>query len=177
MVTSLCIKLSTDQWINAAGVFISLLGVIATTWVAIWLGRRIQSRLTDHRNLKDYFISELIWIRDQYRTFDNDLLNGNVDSGDVLSRFKLISVRANDLLTSINDKCGIDTAVFKEFHLALLTLISDCESMVKGIRKNNKVVLTKAEKLQFSNIQQKYVHIFNDAVIRINETEYKRSKR
>lgn len=174
MDTSLCINLNTDQWISVANAFISFVGIVATTWVAIWLGRRIQARLADSRNLKDYFISEIIWIRDQYRAFDNDILDGKVCTTDVLSHFKLISVRSNDLISRLNEKYKMDVTAFKEFHLELLSLISECDSMQKGISKKNSVTLTQIEKTRFNEIQQKYVHIFNDAVIKINEVPYKK---
>lgn len=69
MGTPCCLTL--DQWIGHS---LTLIGIVVGALVAVWVVKVIQNKLTDDRVLKDYFISEIKDIRDQYRSFVNDLL-------------------------------------------------------------------------------------------------------
>ena len=166
MGTPCCLTL--DQWIGHS---LTLVGIIVGGFLAVWVVKEIQNKLTDNRVLKDYFISEIKDIRDQYRSFVNDLLKGTVEAKSVMSWFKLLNIRTSDLMTCAQKKYGINHLLFEAYHYELLACITDSKAISEALTNNSNLNLYQDEKSQLINIQQKHLHLFNEAIIAINDSQ------
>lgn len=168
MGTPCCLTL--DQWIGHS---LTLIGIVVGALVAVWVVKVIQNKLTDDRVLKDYFISEIKDIRDQYRSFVNDLLKGAVEAKAVMSWFKLLNIRTTDLMTCAKAKYEVNHLLFQEYHYDLLACITESEAMSAALANSSTLNLSQNEKSQLINIQQQYLHLFNEAIIAINDSNAK----
>lgn len=167
MGTPCCITL--DQWISIIDVFLSFVGIIVSALIAVWVVKVIQNRLTDTRVIKDYFIDEIRDIRNQYRSFINDLMKGAVETRTIVSTCKLLNIRTSDLMQSACSKFTIDDKIFSDYHYDLLAFITDCESVIASYKTDEKATLSQVEKVELIGIQQKYAHLFNDVILKIND--------
>ena len=166
-----CCCMTFDQWISIIGLFLSLLGIIVSALIAVWVVKVIQNRLTDTRVIKDYFIDEIRDIRNQYRSFINELMKGAVETRTIVSTCKLLNIRTSDLMQSACSKFKLEEKAFSDYHYDLLSFITDCDSVITSYKNDEKAVLTQVEKVELISIQQKYAHLFNDVILRINDQE------
>ena len=167
MGTPCCITF--DQWLSIIGLILSFVGIIVSAIIAVWVVRVIQNRLTDTRVIKDYFIDEIRDIRNQYRCFINDLMKGAVETRTIVSTCKLLNIRTSDLMRSACSKFKIDEKTFADYHYDLLSFITDCDSVIESYKNDEKAVLSQVEKVELISIQQKYAHLFNDVILKIND--------
>ena len=176
MDTSTSQFLTFDRCVDIIGLILSLGGIIAGAIIAIKVVKSLQSRLTDSRVLKDYFMNEIREIRKEYRTYITDLLKGSIDAQSVVPWFKIMSIRVNDMLESADSLYHIKNNSFSDYHISLLTTITESDSFTKCYKKNCNVSFDRQEKLLILNVQKDFIHVFNEAILLINNANYRGPK-
>ena len=165
-----------DRCIDIIGLILSLGGIIAGAIIAVKVVKSLQSRLTDSRVLKDYFINEIREIRKEYRTYITDLLKGNIDAQSVVPWFKIMGIRVNDMLDSADSIYHIKNDSFSKYHINLLTTVTESDSFIKCYKKNCKVLFDRQETILILNVQKDFIHVFNEAILLINNANYRGPK-
>ena len=77
--------------------WISIVNIIITSVIGVWIAVAVQNNLTKSRYLKEYFINEIKEIRDLYKSFVNHLYVGDKSAKDVKEWFKIMSERVQNL--------------------------------------------------------------------------------
>lgn len=152
------------------GDWIALLGVIINSALAYWIVRTIQYKLTNKRVLKDHFINEIKDIRNDYKTFLNNLYSNSTQPQRVIPWFKLMNIKINDLMTHINTKYKIDKNKLKPYQIELPDLITNNEDFITQFN-SDKVTLTESSRTQLIKFQQLHNQLFNEIIIEINDAE------
>ena len=74
-------------------------------------------------------------------------------------------------MTCAQKKYGINHLLFEAYHYELLACITDSKAISEALTNNSNLNLYQDEKSQLINIQQKHLHLFNEAIIAINDSQ------
>jgi len=151
--------------------WIDLIGILVNSLLAIWIVRTIQSKLTNKRVLKDHFINEIKEIRNDYKTCLNNLYTSQSVAKRVIPWFKLMYIKVDDLMKLINQKYAIDKKMLSPYQNELRELITENEDFIKQYETGKPITFSEDSKSQFIKFQQSYNHLFNDIIIRVNDSE------
>lgn len=151
--------------------WIDLVGIIVNSILALWIVWTIQNKLTNRRVLKDHFINEIKEIRNDYKTCLNNLYTGQTVAKRVIPWFKLMYIKVDDLMNLINEKYKVDTKVLSPYQNELRELITENEDFIKYYNSDKPIVFSENSRSQFIKFQQSFNHLFNDIIIKINDSE------
>jgi hypothetical protein len=164
MGTACCISLSASDWI-------SIFAILVNGGLAVWIVNTIQNRMTNKRTLKDHFISEVKEIRNDYKTLLSNLYSDKMIAKELPSRFKLMNIKVSDIMTLIFDKYRIDKTMLSPYQNNLRELITENEDFIKNFEKENSLKFSENSKIQIMKFQQDNNHLFNELIIKINDSE------
>lgn len=60
--------MQTSDWLTISSLAISIIGIVVSALVAIWIVDILQRRHENRHQLKDHFSKEVLGLREQYRT-------------------------------------------------------------------------------------------------------------
>lgn len=148
--------------------WIALLGVLVNAILAYWIVRTIQNKLTNKRVLKDHFINEIKEIRNDYKTFLNNLYSNTTHPQRVIPWFKLMNIKVDDLMKIVHTKYSIDKGKLKPYQIELQELITNNEDFIAQYN-GEKVVFSETSRTQLIKFQQSHNQLFNEIIITIND--------
>lgn len=167
MGTPNCVEtfsLEPSEWID-------IFGVVVNAVLALWIVRTIQKKLTNRRVLKDHFINEVKEIRTEYKNCLGNLYDGKSAPYRVLSWFKLMNIKVNDLMGLINQKYKIDVHMLNPYQQELRELVTNNPDYMSQYNSEDPIQFSEDSRLQFIKFQQTHNHLFNDLIILINDSE------
>lgn len=162
-ITYLCSLLPSD-WIDITGLLIN-------SFLAFWIVKTIQNRLTNKRVLKDHFITEIKEIRNEYRNFLSNIYSCKTHPRIVIPWFKLMNIKVNDIMSVLNVKYSIDRNYLLPYQHDLQELITNNEDFITQFNDDKNVTFTETSKIQFIKFQQENNQLFNDIIIKINDSK------
>lgn len=122
-------NLQTSHVIDIIGIFTNIiLGA-----VIVWM---IQKKLSDDRGVKDYFISEVREIRDDYKHFVNKMLQKQINSKFAVEWFKNMSIKIGQLEYFLKYKLEIDDATITMNNRKIHKIVTDSTEFNNGFSKN-----------------------------------------
>lgn len=151
--------------------WISLLGIVVNSFLAFWIVKTIQNRLTNKRVLKDHFINEVKEIRNEYRNCLSNLYSSKTHPKTVLPWFKLMNIKINDLMNILNKKYKIDTKYLMPYQYDLQELVTNNKDFINQFKEDKSVLFSDISKVQFLKFQQDNNQIFNELIIKINDSK------
>ena len=151
------------------GDVIVLLGIVINALLAYWIVHTIQYKLTNKRFLKDHFIDEIKEIRNDYKVCLNNLYSNNTHPHRVIPWFKLMNIKVDDLMAMINTTYGININNFKPYQRELPELITNNPDFM-GQYNKEKVIFTEISRIQLIKFQQTHTKLFNEIIIKINNS-------
>lgn len=143
--------------------------MVVNVVLTIGIVRTIQNKVNNRRVLKDYLIKEVVEIRDDYNSFLKELFDGKVLSHDVAPFFKLMNIRANDIMAILTKKYKVNEKELKPFVYNLPNIITNAPEFNAGFRSNSAVACATNTRLRLINFQQSHNKIFNSIIIEIND--------
>lgn len=168
MGTTCCItflsSLEPSDWI-------SIMGLLVNAFLAFWIVKTIQNRLANKRVLKDHFISEIKEIRNEYRNCLSNLYSCKTHPRIVIPWFKLMNIKVNDVMSVLNSKYSIDKNYLLPYQHDLQEMITNNEDFINQFKNDNNVTFTESSKIQFIKFQQENNQLFNDIIIKINDSK------
>lgn len=149
--------------------WITILGLLVNSGLAIWIVRTIQNNLKNRRVLKDHFITELKDIRKEYKICLTNLYANSTYPKNIIPWFKLMNIKVTDLMECITLKYKIDKATLSPYQNELRDLVTDNEDFIRQYESNSPVIFSEGSKNTFILFQQKYNGLFNQLIIKIND--------
>lgn len=149
--------------------YISVVGIIVNSLLAIWIVRTLQSNLANKRYLKDHLIQEIKNLRNEYSKFLNELNSGNMKPQKVAPWFKLMNIKVHDTMELVNEKYKIDKDLLKNYQVELRDLVTEFEEFNTNYRKNCNIQLGSQSLRHLIQFQQKNQSKFNKLIININD--------
>lgn len=109
-------EVETQNCVISCSDIISIIDIVITTIVGIWLAIGVQRSLTKNRYLREYFINELNNIREEYRCFFADIYSGTIDAKTIKDRLKIMSLRIGSFDKYIHLEYKIKASLLKDAH-------------------------------------------------------------
>lgn len=147
------------------------MGLLVNAFLAFWIVKTIQNRLANKRVLKDHFISEIKEIRNEYRNCLSNLYSCKTHPRIVIPWFKLMNIKVNDVMSVLNSKYSIDKNYLLPYQHDLQEMITNNEDFINQFKNDNNVTFTESSKIQFIKFQQENNQLFNDIIIKINDSK------
>ncbi|TND09852.1 MAG: hypothetical protein FD123_780 [Bacteroidetes bacterium] len=157
-------RLEPSDWIE-------IFGILINAGLAIWIVITIQNRLTNKRVLKDYFISEVKDLRNEYKICLSNLYTGKTYPKSVTPWFKLMNIKVNDLMKILQEQYKIDKDILKPYQNDLRELITEDENFIKQFKNDKPIEFNDSSKNSFMKFQQQNNSLFNKLIISINEAK------
>lgn len=155
--------ISTSDWINIASTIVNI-------FIAFWITYILQNKFTNNRTLKDHFINEIKEIRAEYKNFMNRLYSNSTNPKELLPWFKLMNIKVGDLVIIMKDRYNIPNDIFTPYQNDLRELVTNSEDFERCFR-NDTLNLSETTKRELTHFQQSNQHLFNDLIIKINDSK------
>lgn len=106
LIVTICKSFSVSDWI-------SVVDIIVTSFIGIWIGVLVQKNITTNRAVKEYFISENRYICDKYRKFMNDLYSNKTSAKSIQEWFKIMTIKIHSYDTFLKNEYKIDSTILE----------------------------------------------------------------
>lgn len=157
--------MTTSEWLT-------LVDIVVTAGVGIWIATTIQNKFAKTRALKEYFINELIALQADYRYFVNNIWESKLSSRAIKDTLKTLSGRIDTLDKYMHKKFKLDNSLIKEAHVKFqqnLTYTKELEEQYA----NPTVQLSHDTKIILMPLHDRIVEAITERVININECKQK----
>lgn len=109
---------------------VSIVDVLITSGLGLWIGVTFQKNLSNNRALKDYYKEEIQLLNGELSSFTDQLLAGKCNAQDLKEWFKVITIKAETLQNSI-------IVQLKDVYPGVLKEIIDLKQFVTGTSEFN----------------------------------------
>ena len=161
----------TADYLLATQIVISLIEILITAFVAIWIVQSVQTRIDSEKVLKDYLSGELIQLRTDLRLFLDKLIRGEIEAQSIKRDHNLLRVRIKDLLATLNKRFEVDKKYLSAYRQNLLRIIEDDENYEKGFSENEKVELTEETINRIHKLRTDNDHLFIDILLKLYDSK------
>ena len=159
----------TADYLQASQIILTILEIVVTTFVAVWVVRSVQRKLDNERILKDYLANELIDLRSELRAFIEKLISSDIKANSIKREHHLLSIRMKDLLDVMNKKFNIDKKYLKVYRQNLLKIVEEDASYQDYSQKDVMIALSQSTIDKLHDIRTKNDHLFNDILMKLYE--------
>jgi hypothetical protein len=168
MGTSLILCCQSDKGLKPAD-WIAIAAIIINGGIGIWIINTLQNGLTNKRTLKDHFIDEIKEIREEYKSYFNNIYCHQINPVTVLSWFKLMNIKIEELMDVINKKYKINKELLKPYQRDLQELLTNNQDFINQYKTGQNIKFSDNSINAFMKFQSDYLHLFNDIIIIIND--------
>lgn len=156
-----------SDYLQATQIMVSVIEILVTAFVAIWVVQSVQTDIDREKVLKDYFSGELIQLRTDLRAFLDLLIRGEMEAQSIKREHNLLRVRIKDLLDVLNEKFNVDKKYLSAYRQGLLKIVEADENYEKGYSNNLKVKLTENTVTRLHKLRTDNDHIFNYILLKL----------
>lgn len=161
----LCCQLTTSD-------IISICDIAITSILGLWIAIGVQRSLTKNRYLREYFISELNNIRDEYKLFFNDIYEDKLNAKSIKDRLKVMSIRIVSFDNNIHQIYKLDACLLKDEHADIQQYITG-EDEFNQQYANDTISFSSTVKSEILKRQSQLVNSITRRVIDINSAHRK----
>lgn len=159
------------DYLQATQIVVSVIEILITAFVAIWIVQSVQTKIDSEKVLKDFFSGELIQLRTDLRSFLDKLIRGEIEAQSIKRDHNVLRVRINDLLSALNKKFKIDKKYLGAYRQNLLKIVEEDENYVRNYASNEKVLLKEETINRLHRLRTENDHLFNDILIRLYDSK------
>ena len=153
--------------------WISIIEIIVTSVIGIWIAVAVQNNLTKSRYLKEYFINEVKDIRDLYKQFINQLYRNKMSATDIKDWFKIMSERTQNLDNFLHDKYKIINSLIVSKHAEIQQKITSMDEFNEDYKKPT-ITFTNSSKNDILKLHSELSCSLIQRIIDINEARKQR---
>lgn len=150
--------------------WISILNILVTSIIGIWIAIAVQNNLTKSRYLKEYFINEVKEIRDLYKQFVNQIYKSKVSAKDIKEWFKIMSERTQNFDKFIREKYKIENSLILTKHAEIQKVITSMDDFNEQF-KDDTVEFSNSSKNDILRLHSELSCVLTQRVIDINSTK------
>ncbi|UBD77491.1 hypothetical protein K6V26_14655 [Parabacteroides goldsteinii] len=159
-ITLIGLSLTKSDWI-------SVINIIVTSLIGIWLALIVQKNFTTNRAVKDYYIQEISEVRKLYVDFLNNIYKGRISAKAIKEWFKVVSNRIDCVEKSVNESFRIKNSDIYKTHSEIQSYITGTDEFNDGYR-DEQLVFSESVKNEILIYHTKLLHCFMELVIKIN---------
>ena len=158
-----------DEYLVSVSDFISIINLIVTSGIVIWIGVTYTRNVATNKALKDFFVSETNDIRNEYKTFQADLFKNQLSSKYIVEWFKLISIKIDIFEDSLKNEFKVETKILHN-HNKLKQFITSTDRFNQSYSKKH-VILSSRSKLMIIQNHRDMTVAITDVLININKAK------
>lgn len=164
--------LQSSDWLSLAAVCFSVVEILVTGCVAIWIVKTLQCKIDNQKVLKEHLCSEVIELRDDYRLWISKLSKEPMLPQNYKRSLSRLSHRVNDLMKLITSQfVKIDADYLYPYQIDILGIIEDDSNINKDYKKGGKISLSEDSIDKILDFESHNSHLFNDLYITIFQYE------
>lgn len=148
--------------------FIDIAAIVVNIILTVWIVMVIQNRSANKRFLKDYYISELKEIRNEFKNCLSNLYNNKVLPKNIIPWFKLMNIKVTDYMEGVNSTYKVDQKFLEPYQNELRELITENQDFINQFNSKEKLILSSVSKNELIRFQQVHSKLFNKLIIKIN---------
>lgn len=160
---------TTADYLQASYVCITILGIMVTAYMAVWVVRSVQSKIDNERALKEHFAHEIIDLRKESRLLLGKLIKGDLKAWEIKRCHYRLSTHMNNLLSVLNSRYGIDKKKLRPYRINLMKIIEEDCIFENSYRLNVTVALENETLNKLYRLEKDNDHLFNDILLQIYE--------
>lgn len=168
MFTWLCIFSTSD--------YISIVEIIVTSGIGIYIATSIQRNFTKSRCLRDYFMHELSALQEDYRMFAYKMLSNELDAKTIKNRFKNFSERIVTIDKFMHQNFEIDGSLIKDAHSKFQQEATGQDEYNNQFKKERVVFENRTISI-LTSFHSDVAESITSRIISINEAKQKRNSR
>lgn len=153
------------DWVD---IILKLGAIGIPSFVAWWIGNKIQKKLDTEKSLRNHMVNEILEVRNTYRRLVDSVRTGALTPREIKSELSVMSTHITDLMNLIKKR---DETVSKDFllpyQLEFSQLITDDSNYIKHFEKNEVFQITENTNSSLSSFEKNYHHLFNDLILLI----------
>ncbi|MDL2315071.1 hypothetical protein LJC16_02300 [Bacteroidales bacterium OttesenSCG-928-C19] len=150
--------------------WITIIDIIITSIIGIWIAVAVQNNLTKSRYLKEYFINEIKDIRELYKQFINQLYRNKVSATDIKDWFKIMSERTQNLDKFLHEKYKINDSLIRTKHAEIQQKITSLDEFNEDYKKTA-VTFTNSSRNEILKLHSELSCVLTQRVIDINSAK------
>ena len=127
--------MSASDWLSFASICVTVISIIVSAAIAVWVVKIIQAKLDSEQKLKDYFCDELKDIRNGYKGVINDIYNNQMTPNDFKNRMNSLGARATDLMAHLKESFNIENTL-DTYRLELNTIVTESDLYIISYAHN-----------------------------------------
>lgn len=127
--------MSASDWLSFASICVTVISIIVSAAIAVWVVKIIQAKLDSEQKLKDYFCDELKDIRNGYKGVINDIYNNQMTPNDFKNRMNSLGARATDLMAHLKESLNIENTL-DAYRLELNTIVTESDLYIISYAHN-----------------------------------------
>ena len=127
--------MSSSDWLSFASICVTIISIIVSAAIAVWVVKKIQAKLDSEQKLKDYFCDELKDIRNGYKGIINDIYNNQMTPNDFKNRMNSLGARATDLMAHLKEIFNIENTL-DAYRLELNTIVTESNLYIVSYAHN-----------------------------------------
>ncbi len=157
----------------SASDIISIIDIVASVGLGIWIATAITKSQTKERFLKDYFTNEINGIKDDCKTFFDEICYDKKSANDIKIGFRLLSMRVTALESNLETTFKKVNCNLRQ-HLTIIQLeVTGCDDFNNQF-KEEVVSFSAAEKNAILENRHQLLTEFSKSVVIINKARVKR---
>lgn len=150
-------------------ILVDVIGIIVTASVSIWIVKTIQNKLNNERRIKDYFISEVSVIQNEYRNLISSILSGKETPKIIRVKFNNLNTKINGLLKRLKIRYKIEDNILTKYQIDLPMIVEDDPGYTRVFRTDSNFTLSNKSINKIYKLDRDNVHIFYDIIEKIND--------
>lgn len=152
---------------------ISIIDIVASVSLGTWIATAITKSQTKERFLKDYFTNEINGIKDDCKTFFDEICYDKKSANDIKIGFRLLSMRVTALETNLESALKKVNCNLRQ-HLTNIQLeVTGCDDFNDQFEKEV-VSFSATEKKAILENRHQLLTEFSKSVVIINKARVKR---
>lgn len=159
--------LMPSDWIALTSILVDILAMLISAFVAIWIVRKIQYQLDTEQKLRDYFLSEMLAIRNGYRKILDDIFRHDMRPRDFTQRMSSLNIMSADIMEHMKAKYNIDDTQLVLFQVELNLFVSEEPVFMTAYRNNDILIFSTNFEMRLSQFEGRSNSIFNDIFVSI----------
>lgn len=165
--------MSTSDIIALIGLIVTFLSIIINSYLAYWIVKNIQAKQTNQRFLKDFLISEILKIKEEYESEYGKWLSGETPPrGLTLTWLRGMKIKTNELIDLLDDKKNnIPFTQLKQYNPNLNEFLSENKDFIKQYGSAIKIEFSDKSKQDLLLFKQRHHNIFMKSIIEINDND------
>jgi hypothetical protein len=154
-----------------SGDYISIVDILVTIIIAIWISIFVNKNFTTIRAVKEYFITENKLIKDEYNDFLDKIFRSNFKPSEVQEWFKIMTMKLDVLERYLKKEFKVHPKLLKH-HNKMKILITGSEELNSNYKEQS-FSLSIENRVTLHNIHKDFSSSQTRLVVEINKAKRK----